>query len=262
MILPTASSTGLNVQTQASITAAPSALGLSLRKRDQQCGIVSYPNAQAPICTGTASLCTFSEGRQGCCDAADSCTFYASCNGGRAVSCTDVSCLQCPVATPYCTRYQFLDDAGSSYDGFGCGVFDVGGLIIQGTVDTQQVAAETTSSISSSSQSSLASQTTPSSSTDASRSSSQTTSSSASTTSSAATSTGTSAANKESGNGSGGVYGAAIGGAVGGVVGAILLAALIWWFCWRPRHQQKREMTQAPQLSQSVHRQHSQYSQY
>ena len=77
-------------------TLGPSYHGL--KKRDQTCGDLgdAYPNAIAPVCAGQASVCTFFNQHQGCCDESASCTFYTTCIGGlsgQVCAKGDMSCL-------------------------------------------------------------------------------------------------------------------------------------------------------------------------
>lgn len=121
-----------------------------LLRRDGECGDLqgNYPNAVAPTCQGSFSLCTFTAGQQGCCDGSNNCQFFTSCNGGLATGtakCTASDCLQCPVATPYCTAYEFAQGL-SAYTGFACGGISIpADIVVQGIVATGQVAATSTS---------------------------------------------------------------------------------------------------------------------
>lgn len=207
-----------------------------LHKRNQVCGVLNdYPNAQAPVCSGTAPLCTFLSGRQGCCDESETCTFYTSCNGGLAESCTDPGCLQCPSTKPYCTRYEF-DHGNSVYEGYGCGLVSLTEPVIHGSLGTQHIIATVTDS-------------------DASSASAR----SATATSQTSSATGTVISNSDSGEEGGGNGGLSVGGIVGAVIGAvaaIILIACLFICCRRSRRRsnmtgQRRVTTQ---LAQPVHR--------
>src|SRR5271170_6252407 len=103
-------------------------LNPDLLKRDEGCGFIgnAYPNAQAPICGGTATICTFSDHLQGCCDSQGNCNFYTSCNGYFASQPNlGSSCLSCPSAKPYCTKFEFYQAGYGTYDAYSCGNFDI-----------------------------------------------------------------------------------------------------------------------------------------
>ena len=143
--LSTSSLTPFHTFSGPTATVAPH---IDLLKRAEACGnlLGKYQNAAAPTCAGSFSICTFSNGYQGCCDGSDNCQFYTSCNGGLVAAssrCTDSACLQCPSAVPYCTRYEF-DEGVTAYEGFACGSYFVGDLIVYGTVGSQTVQALTT----------------------------------------------------------------------------------------------------------------------
>jgi hypothetical protein len=99
-------------------------LNPALLKRDEACGFLgdAYSNSQVPICAGTASICTFSDHLQGCCDGQGNCNFYTSCNG-YSTNAPDAgpSCLSCPSNKPYCTKFEFFQAGYGNYDAYSCG---------------------------------------------------------------------------------------------------------------------------------------------
>lgn len=103
-------------------------LNSDLLKRDEACGFLgdAYSNAQVPICAGTATICTFSDHLQGCCDGQGNCNFYTSCNGYfTSQPNPGPSCLSCPSAKPYCTKFEFYQAGYGNYDAYSCGNFDI-----------------------------------------------------------------------------------------------------------------------------------------
>ncbi len=211
MILPSSSNIALSpIPSPPPTTLTPSRPRVELHKRNEVCGMLNdYPNAQAPVCSDTASLCTFSSGRQGCCDDSENCTFYTSCNGGLAESCTESGCLQCPSTKAYCTRYEFDDGGNNVYEGYGCGFVSLTEPAIHGSLGTQHIIATVTDSDGTSARTRL-----------------QT-----------AGATGTVLSDADSNEEGGGGRGPNIGAIVGGVVGAIALIvfALLLICCCRRR---------------------------
>jgi hypothetical protein len=99
-------------------------LNPALLKRDEACGFLgdAYSNSQVPICAGTASLCTFSDHLQGCCDGQGNCDFYTSCIGySTNAPNAGPSCLSCPSNKPYCTKFEFFQAGYGNYDAYSCG---------------------------------------------------------------------------------------------------------------------------------------------
>jgi hypothetical protein len=121
-------------------TPLPSSPARHLLKREDRCGSLDgqYPNAQAPICADPAPQCTFAQGYQGCCDENGGCTFYTSCNGGLQTSATfdDEYVLQCPRATPYCSKFELIDPSSHAYEAYACGPYDPGVSTIYGYAET------------------------------------------------------------------------------------------------------------------------------
>jgi hypothetical protein len=111
-----------------------------LYKREESCGSLDgqYPNAQAPICADPAPHCTFAQGYQGCCGDNGGCTFYTSCNGGLQTSAAfdDEHVLQCPRATPYCSKFELIDPSSQAYEAYACGPYDPGVSTIYGYAGT------------------------------------------------------------------------------------------------------------------------------
>lgn len=234
MLLPSSSDIALSpISSPPPTTLAPSQPRVELHKRNEVCGVLNdYPNANAPVCSDTASLCTFSSGRQGCCDDSENCTFYTSCNGGLAESCTDPGCLQCPSASAYCTQYEFDDGGNNVYKGFGCGPFSLTEPAIYGSLGTQRLIATVTDSGASSAPRS------------------------ATATSQIASATGTADSEQEGGGGRGLSTGTIGGAAAGGAVALIVLIAILL-FCCRKRRRRTNETgprSGMPQLSQSRNR--------
>lgn len=197
----------------------------SLHPRDETCGSLNgYPNAEPPICTGAKQYCTFSQGYQGCCDSHDDCTFYTTCNGGlAATTCAGASCLQCPRATPYCSRFQLVDVNSVSFQGFACGPYDVTDSLIYGYAST----STTTFIGASSASSAISSSSSDKSSTDSNGHSSLSMSTTSSLPASATTSDPSQATFRSSSHTN---KGAIIGGVVGGVAGFALLVVLGCFF--------------------------------
>lgn len=134
-------------------------LNSDLLKRDEACGFLgnAYPNAQVPICAGTATICTFSDHLQGCCDNQGNCNFYTSCNGYfTSQPNPGSSCLSCPSAQPYCTKFEFYQAGYGNYEAYSCGDFDIQetlfGLVSPGSAvntNTPTATAVLTNSVSS-----------------------------------------------------------------------------------------------------------------
>lgn len=242
-----------------------------LHRRAEECGDLQsqYPNAVAPTCAGSFSICTFTGGYQGCCDASNNCRFYTSCQGGLVSGtnrCSASSCLQCPSLIPICTRYKFTEGV-SAYVGFACGNNPVpADLIVQGIVGSRQVDASatddssqsgsttsssttttTSSSTSSTSQFSSTSSTSLTSSTNSTNSTRSTSPTSATSVISAAGATATAGGRADAQPDSKGLSTGAIAGIAVGAVAAIAL--LGWCFyakCWANRNRR----TQPTQLQQ------------
>src|SRR5271156_5512690 len=137
LTLPTQTRGESKVFTQSPKPTTTPHLNLDLLKRDEECGFIgnAYPNAQVPICAGTATICTFSDHLQGCCDSQGNCNFYTSCNGYFASQPNlGSSCLSCPSAKPYCTKFEFYQDGYGTYDAFSCGNFDIQGTTVYGLI--------------------------------------------------------------------------------------------------------------------------------
>jgi hypothetical protein len=111
-----------------------------LVKREESCGSLNgqYPNAQAPICAEPAPYCTFAQGYQGCCNDTGDCTFYTSCDGGlqTPTAFNDDYVLQCPRATPYCSKFELIDPSSQAYEAYACGPYDPGVPTIYGYAET------------------------------------------------------------------------------------------------------------------------------
>lgn len=225
-----------------SILATPSPqLYVDLRKRDTICGNLNnqYPNAEAPVCAGASSICTFANERQGCCDNQGSCHYYTTCVGFLSnEKCEGDGCLSCSQAgAPYCTKYAFSSAGYGNFDGFSCGPYDLGSQIIFGsagaagtiTSDATTLVSTTISLASSSSStsrsssslsSSLTSRTLLTTTSGLSSTSGTATSSSASATSPTTTTTANTATSK----------GLIAGGVVGGLAGVVVIAGVaLWW---------------------------------
>ena len=249
MILPTSSSAAIVlslVSVHPQITPGPLRPRVELHKRNEVCGMLDdYPNAQAPICSGKASLCTFSSGRQGCCDKSEDCTFYSSCNGGLADSCTDPGCLQCPSTKAYCTRYEFDGGGRNIFTGFGCGLVSLTEPAIYGTLATQNIADTVTGSDKPSSDTSR----------DESETAEPTTTSEPRATSRAASATGAAQSDtKAEGEGGGKkLSNGAIGGVAVGGAASLAVIIIVLYICISRRRAKRRR--DAPQLAQRTHRQ-------
>lgn len=126
--LPTQTREEITVFAQSPKPTTTPHLNLDLLKRDEECGFLgnAYSNAQVPICAGTAPICTFSDHLQGCCDNQGNCNFYTSCNGYFTNQPNSgSSCLSCPSAKPYCTKFEFYQAGYGNYDAYSCGNFNI-----------------------------------------------------------------------------------------------------------------------------------------
>lgn len=225
------------------ITPGPLLSQAKLMRRDQAqvCGNLSnqYPNAQEPICAGTASICTFSGSQQGCCDDSGNCTFFTSCNEGYSPKkCDGPSCLQCSQDLPYCSQYAFAGSDGTFY-GYSCGALDISGLLLTGITGSATTNAPLTSGVTSATTTdsdSISSTTSPT----TTRSSSQMTGTrSATNTSLNSTATATATDSPDTESSSNLSHGALAGIIVGAVIVAFILICIAI-LCYRKNKRNKR----------------------
>jgi len=251
--LPTQTREELTVFAQPPKPTTKPHLNLDLLKRDEGCGFIgdAYPHAQAPICGGTTSICTFSDHLQGCCDSQGNCNFYTSCNGYfTSQPNPGSSCLSCPSANPYCTKFEFYQDGYGSYDAYSCGDFDIQetvfGLVSpDSAVNTNTPtatavltnSASSTLHVTSDPQSSSLKPPTALPTRTASSTASQPQSKTSSSQSSSSTVTPI-----QSDQSSHNRLAAIVGGAVGGVAALGIIGAIVWYCLWRQAREREKRL--------------------